>query len=748
MPTRSHLRSTITLLLTLLFFIATNSQETHATTDDAWWNNNWPYRISIEVSQDGPVAANLNFSELFDNLGLNQALLDLRSIRVIPYKDGKPGSPVPFQETYSTLIIDADSLGDDTSGHWIPEESISDIRIDSERFTQGIGSLYLHARILDSSLSENGFSFQFNSSSLGDWSKYETLLYDVCSEVNNEAIDQTPDLYSFELYGLTNCPIYEIKGPGLAINRWNGVSVSLKPYGSCLSPNLSDIEAMKFQLKVNMPWDNGGYFDPGDEVDFWMDNFRLVDQDGDGQIIWNAMDEFDKYYIYFDTLNHEGHPKPAMDVFDEPILTSSLGEPEAGGYFHKIDGVSDNQITVWNAPPTEKIIQTYKTPIASQPLEIHAAKGEFEPIQLVINSPSEQTLPISVGNLFHDNGRNIIDASYFDIFRVDFVEISTLSDQYSRLGYFPDPLFPINNHQSVTFKTGLNQPLWFRIKVPLDATPGTYHGEIIIGKTNIPIKLIVWNFELPEGLIFNSKFGFNLDQAIEAYQAGACQEAFKASVDETFHDYRISPSFSENPEIPDEVLLYTLSSYEVVSAHDLQIELGKKVWWEFTYTDTPPFANPGVIDRTGVESRILPVLAWLDRVDGLVYLKTNDWDIDPWTQAFSNGASNGDGYLFYPPNEPFQPCTPEGTRLIPSIRLELLREGLEDYAYLWLLNKGNPAIGIENKSDSLASGIIQSDTLFSHNPTSFYDIRDKIALLLESEVIDSNIYFFLPYVCH
>jgi len=748
MTTRPSLRSTITLVLTLLFFITTGSQETHATTDDAWWDNDWPYRIPIEVNQDGPVAANLNFSQLFDNLGLNQALLDLRSLRVIPYKDGKPGSPVPFQETYSTLIVDADSLGDDDSGHWVAEESISEVRIDAKRFTQGLGSIYLHAKILETSLSETGFFFQFNGSGLGDWSDYETLLYDVWSEVNNEAIDQTPDLYFFELYGLPNCPIYEIKGPGMAINRWNGVSVSLKPFGNCLSPDLSDIDPMKFRLKVNMPWDNGGYFDPGDEVKFWMDNFRLVDQDGDGKIIWGADDEFDKYYIYFDTLNHEGHLEPEFDNFDDPILLSSLGEPEAGGYFHKIDGVSNNQIAVWNAPPTEKILQTYKTPIASQPLEIHAAKGEFEPIQLVINSPSDQPLPVSVGNLIHENGRSKIDASNFDIFRVDFVEISYLSDQYGRLGYFPDPLFPINNHQSITFKTGLNQPLWFRIKVPSDATSGTYHSEIIIGETNIPIKLIVWNFALPDSLVFNSIFGFNLDQAIEAYQAGTCRDAFKASVDKTFRDYRISPSFSENPEIPDEDLQYTLSSYEVKSAHDLQTESNKRVWWEFTYADTPPFANPGVIDRTGVEARILPVLAWLDRIDGLYHPKTNDWDVDPWTQTFSNGASNGDGFLFYPPNETFQPCTPEGMRLIPSIRLELMREGLEDYAYLWLLNKADPIIGIENQSDSLARGIIQSDTLFSHNPTSFYSIRDEIALLLESEAIDSNAYLFLPFVCH
>jgi hypothetical protein len=732
----------------LLFFIVNGTGETHAAANDPWWDNDWPYRVPVVVNHKGPVAVNLNFSQLFNNLGLNQALLDLRSIRVIPYTDGKAGAPVPFQETYSTTVIDADSLGDVHSDHWLAEESITEINIDTQRFTQGLGSIHLHAKITETSLSTTGFSFQFGDNGSGNWSDYELLLYDVYPEVNNQAVDQAPDLYNFELYDIPNCLFNQIKGPGLKINQWNAVSLSLAPFGSCLSPDLSDLDAMRFFLKVNTPCDNGGYFDQGDEVDFWMDNFRLIDQDGSGKIIWLSDYEVEKYYIYFDTLDHEGHPTPTAAEFVDPTPITAIGEPEAGGYFHRIDGVPGSQVIVWTAPPTEKILPTNKPPIESKPLEAFAAKGEHEPIQLIINSISDQTLPISVGNLIHEKGGSIIDAAQIDIFRVDYIELNRISDQFGRIGSQPDPLFPLLDGESVNFKEAQNQPLWFRIKVPKDAAPGIYLGKIFIGEIEIPFTLKVWNFQLPETSLLGTEFGFDWDLLVETYQAAACESEFRSIVDQTFKDLRIIPI--DNTTFPDGDI-YTLASYEIQKAQDSQLQNNTKVWWKFSPTDTPPFANPAVIDRTGTDARILPWIAWLDRIDGLYYPQTTGWDKNPWINPMDEYGSNGNDFFFYPPDEnllAYTPCTPQRDRLIPSIRLELLREGLDDYAYLWLLNKSDAVIGVENQSDILARSIIQSENLFSRIPNSFYAIRDEIALSLEPTNIDNNNYYYLPIIIH
>src|SRR5262249_37674737 len=55
---------------------------------------------------------------------------------------------------------------------------------------------------------------------------------------------------------------------------------------------------------------------------------------------------------------------------------------------------------------------------------------------------------------------------------------------------------------------------------------------------------------------------------------------------------------------------------------------------------------------------------------------------DPWSDVYAHGG-NGDGTLFYPGT----PARLRGAGQLPieSIRLKLVREGLEDYEYLALL---------------------------------------------------------------
>jgi hypothetical protein len=119
-------------------------------------------------------------------------------------------------------------------------------------------------------------------------------------------------------------------------------------------------------------------------------------------------------------------------------------------------------------------------------------------------------------------------------------------------------------------------------------------------------------------------------------------------------------------------------------------------------------------------------------VEGLLYYSTTAWDTNPWTQPWIYDA-NGDGFMFYPPKDEtiaFNPCDGQSNRLVPSIRWELLREGMEDYEYLWLLNEGDPQIGVVNEADTLAEQFIDSRTLFSRVPTDLYETRAAIAAQL------------------
>jgi len=126
-----------------------------------------------------------------------------------------------------------------------------------------------------------------------------------------------------------------------------------------------------------------------------------------------------------------------------------------------------------------------------------------------------------------------------------------------------------------------------------------------------------------------------------------------------------------------------------------------------------------------------------------------DWDDnkDPWKDPFSNGLSNGDGFFFYPPKDntiAFNPCDPSSNRLVPSIRLELLREGLEDFAYFWLLNSGGPQIGAENQVDELLQAMIYSRTAFNRNPNAMQALRAEMAEL----ILAKQTRIYLPLVLH
>jgi len=738
------------VIILMIHFMSPEFVQVRAVSFDTWWDETYPYRLSVSVDSSGIAAVSVNFSDEFTALGRESTLLDVRSIRVVPYRDGVPGDPIPYEETYSTLLIDADTLNMDplsTAPYWTIEELFT-LNLDQTRFTQGTGSVHAHFKHKKNACTEPGFNYCFNESAAKDWSDYEVLIYDVLPEVNNSAVDQSPDLYFFELEGLAECPKDRINGPALVMDEWNHVSVSLKPYGECIDPDLSNLEKIHFMVMLKLMLLNPGFYGEGDEFDLWLDNFRLVDQDGSGEIRWQAEADVDKYYIYFDSLSHEGHPLPEMAAMGEGNVTTTMGAAEAGGYFHQITDSETGDLVIWQAPIEEKVLRTHESPVSFSPLKIYAARGELEAFQIVVSSPVTSSLPVGISDL--SSGDAVINADQVELFRVDYVEITHLSDFYGRIGLLPDPLYPISLDDSITFPAEENQPLWFRIRVPSDAIAGIYSGTISIGSAEIPITLVVWDFSFPQNIYLDIEFGFDWEMVLEEYGAinsggkHECYDIARKTIQDTLQDYHITPVL-EDCELPEDVLVYTLTNYEVEIAHAQQLNSSKRVWWEFIYSDQPPFPNPAVIDRPGLDARVLSWMAWLNRLEGITYHQAADWDPDPWSEVYSNYMCNGDGFFFYPPKDDtlgYDPCQIESSRLAPSIRLELFREGLDDYGYLLLLNEGAPEINIDNESDAWAQFFISSRTAFSRIPEVIGAIRIQIAELLVPK--QPKFYHYLP----
>ena len=92
--------------------------------------------------------------------------------------------------------------------------------------------------------------------------------------------------------------------------------------------------------------------------------------------------------------------------------------------------------------------------------------------------------------------------------------------------------------------------------------------------------------------------------------------------------------------------------------------------------------------------------------------------------------------MLYPPSESNTsiPYGSNGHRLVPSIRLEMMRDGLEDYEYLYCSRGGQPAVGQANTADPQADKIISGLTSYTRDSEFLYNLRRLIGLKNGGEI--------------
>jgi hypothetical protein len=115
-----------------------------------------------------------------------------------------------------------------------------------------------------------------------------------------------------------------------------------------------------------------------------------------------------------------------------------------------------------------------------------------------------------------------------------------------------------------------------------------------------------------------------------------------------------------------------------------------------------------------------------------------------WRSGYSTPAGekapwgNGDGRFFYPPNrDPNNDKRKYIAGPVNSIRWEMLREGIEDYEYFWLLRdlvarardagKSGDALDRAERLLQIPDAITADQTHFTHDPRDLYEYRTKVA---------------------
>jgi len=186
-------------------------------------------------------------------------------------------------------------------------------------------------------------------------------------------------------------------------------------------------------------------------------------------------------------------------------------------------------------------------------------------------------------------------------------------------------------------------------------------------------------------------------------------------------------------------------------------------WWYLCMAPRAPYFTL-FIDHYGTEMRLWSWETWKQGLDGLLVWQTAYWTSEsaypgeavqnPWEDAMSwksgyglpEGArepwGNGDGRFLYPPNrEPGVDRTKYLEGPVPSIRWELLRDGIEDYEYLWLLRQeierlkasgaGRSAYREAELLLEVPAEVCTSLTEFATTPEPIYAHRAKVAEAIE-----------------
>ncbi len=209
-------------------------------------------------------------------------------------------------------------------------------------------------------------------------------------------------------------------------------------------------------------------------------------------------------------------------------------------------------------------------------------------------------------------------------------------------------------------------------------------------------------------------------------------------------NFKLMVSEEPKPEIYNtghiDIWLPVLNQYDPAVSHDREANHGEETWIYFLHGTRPPYFNPITLDHPGIESKLTGWFLWKYRVRGIAYYSLNNWDRNPWTDPMTDGH-NGDTFMLYPPSEDNQAIAygANNHRFVPSIRFELMRDSLEDYEYLYVLNGKQPPLSPppgegSNSADTQADKIISGLTSYTRDGEFMYNLRRLIGMKNGGEI--------------
>ncbi|MCK5796303.1 MAG: carbohydrate binding domain-containing protein, partial [Deltaproteobacteria bacterium] len=232
------------------------------------------------------------------------------------------------------------------------------------------------------------------------------------------------------------------------------------------------------------------------------------------------------------------HPNAAaVRVTLRPVKWTSAGELTGKAWFDDValskDSVSDTtfgawirktgKTRVWVAPVEQKVSPDAVLSTSSPDLqEIHleAARGEYQPFQIVLDPQVAETLTsVLVSDARDKTTGATLPSAAWTARRVAFLKVTRPTDWGSKTGWRPDPLPLFKGPLSLEAHKA--QPLWLTLAVPQNATPGNYTATLTLsfqatGVVTLPLVVKVWGFSMPKTHHLRTAYGLSMP-AIDTY---------------------------------------------------------------------------------------------------------------------------------------------------------------------------------------------------------------------------------------
>lgn len=198
-------------------------------------------------------------------------------------------------------------------------------------------------------------------------------------------------------------------------------------------------------------------------------------------------------------------------------------------------GTADTSIALSACLPTERVMQKGDFAGAAA-VELGAARGEYESAQVVVTAAGGKIEHVTAALTPRAGAAQDLPSDWVTQYRVAYVPLRYSAPRATCApGLIPDPLIPfadpytgapVNEPQWAGDKRNgprfgaqgfevwpeHHQPIWLDVHVPPDAAAGVYEAALRVTAGNatpaeIPVRLEVWDFALPDGPTHETSFG-------------------------------------------------------------------------------------------------------------------------------------------------------------------------------------------------------------------------------------------------